>query len=232
MLSSPIKVNFVLETPVGDILKRIQRRAEKDINIKTRNIKRLLEEELPKVLERTIKKSLQYKNLMAELALNAALYGEVGIPDIEERINKIIHWWCYEDCYIDFVPFKFTNSGMVGHLIVKRIKNDYTEVLSLEEAKYVIATLKHGLMELEWLEWLLLGGPGYIIQDYKYVKNERTAAYSRTKTGIMVPKRGSGWGLPDELAGTQDNNFLTKILNEVTDGVTNNIFSKIDRILK
>lgn len=224
-------VKFELITTEDTILKRAQRRAEKDINIKMRNTKKIFEKDFPKILKAEVEKTVEFRMFIQDLALAEKYYGEFGIPDISDRIAKVMEHWYNESRDIDFIPFKFTNNSMVGHLIVRWIKSDYSDVLSLEESKYIIGTLK-GIIELDWLEWLLLSGPGYIIHDYFYIENEKTQSASRTNTGIMVHKEGKGWGLPLELSGTADDNFLTRSLASAIDIVTARIFGKIDKLFK
>lgn len=69
------------------------------------------------------------------------------------------------------------------------------------------------LDELDWFHWLTLFGNKYIIWQYEYV--DEVTPRSRSGRGIMKYSEDSpGWRIPAEHAGTIDNNWLTRALNE------------------
>ena len=230
MPQSEIVVNFVLKTPIENILKRVHTTAVKQLNTKMRRIKKIILEELPKRLRKAIKASPVYFLLVYDLAGDVALYGQLGITDIGARLDNIIDHWCSpENIVVEEQPFNITNNNISGFLRIKMIKGDYSDVLDLAIAKALVDSKKGTTTEIPWLEWLLLSGPGYIIRDYVYFESDRTAVSSRTHTGIMRSKPGDGWRIPPEYAGTQEDNFLTRILDQELAQITQEIFAKIEK---
>lgn len=59
---------------------------------------------------------------------------------------------------------------------------------------------------LSWLNWLLIQGSRTIIVDYEY----KPDFAGRSGGGIMIG--GSVWRIPPQFAGTVDNNFITRAL--------------------
>lgn len=223
-----IEVEFVLKTPIESILQHVAKKAEKHLNTKLRRIKKILVDELPKKLESAIFSSVTYQLLNLDLMAGGPVYGGMGVEDLGARLEEIIHYWCQHPI-VDEQPFKITQNGISGGLTVKYIKGDYSDVLSLPAAKTLVSLANGGTFEIDWLEWLLLGGSGYIIREYRYLRTAETQVYSRTDTGIMVPQHGGGWTIPIEYQGTQDDNFLTRILDETLAFITKDIFSRIEK---
>lgn len=228
MLGGNIEVEFVLKTPIDNILQHIEKKAEKHLNTKLRRIQKILADELPKKLEAAIFDSVTYQLLNLDLIGGGPFYGGLGIEDLGDRLEEVIRYWCHHPV-VDARPFRFTKSGIEGGLIVKYIKGDYSDVLSLPEAVAIVTSLSGHTFEIDWLEWLLLGGGGYIVREYKYLRSPKTQEYSRTDTGIMIPAPGSGWGIPLEYQGTQDDNFLTRILDVILPSLTKEIFARIEK---
>jgi len=223
-----IEVEFVLKTPIESILQNVAKKAEKHLNTKLKRIRKILIDELPKKLESAILHSVTYQLLNLDLMAGGPVYGGMGVEDLGARLEEIIHYWCYTPV-IDGQPFKITKNGITGGLTVKYIKGDYSDVLSLPAAKTLVSLAKGGTFEIDWLEWMLLGGSGYIVREYRYLRTAATQVYSRTDTGIMVPQPGGGWTIPIEYQGTQDDNFLTRILDETLAFITKDIFSRIEK---
>ena len=72
---------------------------------------------------------------------------------------------------------------------------------------------RKGAKALEWLRWLLKEGNAVIVSQYDFAfKSTRS---SRTGLGIMVKKRGGGWKVPSQYAGTDDDNFATRALADI-----------------
>ena len=70
---------------------------------------------------------------------------------------------------------------------------------------------------LPWLQWLLLDGTKVLIDSHQVVIGPNLR--SRTSMAIMRP--GSGWSVPNEFAGTQNNNWLTRAIDSSSDSINN-----------
>lgn len=87
----------------------------------------------------------------------------------------------------------------------------YHDVLGLDISSYI--SEKSG-EEIPWLSWLLQGTPG--ISGY-FVANWTEGDLGESRSGIAIMWKGQGrsWSMPVGFAGTEVDNFLTKIFDEI-----------------
>lgn len=134
------------------------------------------------------------------------LQAELGVPDADQRIDKIIDKWT-DSINIDYSPVKNVNRRLSGSIKATAIIADYSDVTGMSEATYDTAKGT----TIEWLDWLLLQGDRRIIIDYG-IKVDGTNL-SRTGLGkIMFKGTGKSWGVPPEFAGTARDNFVTRAI--------------------
>lgn len=117
----------------------------------------------------------------------------------------------------------------LGTFKVEILRGDFEEVLSLDIARYTNEGKSGGV--IEWLSWLLFRGSDIILLGSKLVTPERATGYSRTGRPIMVnpnPERKKkhssgpvGWGLPADFGGHEDDNWLTRALDDVSIPIIN-----------
>ena len=221
---SQVSLKFVLSSPIQNIQVRAEKVIEKTLNTKLKKAAKIIETKLPPLLLKAIKSSHVYYSLIHNVSFTGgSFFGQIGVPDIRNKIDAIIHHWAFNHEPIDIKPFRFISGRISGGLRFRAIKADYSDVLSMEEARIIVDS-DNGNVILPWLEWLLVGGNGYIIRDYTYFEDPSITQYSRTGTGIMRSDPGSGWKVPDEFAGTQENNWLTRILDITLESVSEEIF--------
>lgn len=101
---------------------------------------------------------------------------------------------------------------IVGNQIVGNIK--------LEAAPLDLETLTSGHedgiqvtekgQELPWLEWLTTLGDAVIVRDFEV----RAGFPNVSRTGDKIMIKGRGWRVPPEHAGSQEDNFLTRAVDE------------------
>lgn len=228
-----LDVTFTLVTPYETMLQHAHKIAEKRMNVKLKRARQIIEKKLPILLETNLKKSLIYYELTRDISFTPgqiSLFGALGIPDIQRRIDSIIHHWAYS-LDVSEIPFKFKESGVTGGLRVSAILADYSDVLSLEEARAVLHAKSGNTTVEPWLEWLLLGGGGtnYIIRDFIYYSGEGVQDASRTNQGIMEKRPGQSWSIPPEYLGTQENNFLTQMLDYSLESISEELFKAIEK---
>ncbi len=111
-----------------------------------------------------------------------------------------------------FEPLRLNAQRITGGLSVYIMKNDFVDILSLPGM--IIATDKFSL--LEWLDWLLFEGSRVIIAGYEI--RFGNFSFARSGQAIMVPKASGHWNVPNAIAGTANDNILTRAL-------TNNLVS-------
>jgi hypothetical protein len=138
------------------------------------------------------------------------LQAELGVVDARRKLDRIIDVWTSN---VKLIPqnIRVKSGGLEGGINMIMRKGGmqgYQEILSMPEAIYVT---KKGVT-IEWLRWLLLEGHKTIVQGYQIGVDRINI--SRTGLGkIMV--RGRGWGIPDNMGGTADDNFITRALFDV-----------------
>ena len=102
------------------------------------------------------------------------------------------------------------DANLKGSIFFKVQPEDFTNVLSLPEG--YIQTLTNNL---HWLDWLVTMGGSPIVGGYEY----KPANDGRSGGGIMVG--GVAWQVPSQYAGTIDNNFITRALQNREQEITN-----------
>lgn len=141
--------------------------------------------------------------------LGGELQAELGVEDPETRLAAIIDRWA-GNIDVNFSPAKYAGGRIYSKLSISAIKNDYSDVLGLDEARY---TTRNG-STIEWLEWILLNGDKKIITDYDIGLDLN--GYSRTGLGkIMIKGRGKSWGVPSQFAGFKNDNFITRTIERI-----------------
>lgn len=179
-------------------------------------------EEISKHIDGALTKSiLNIKKDIENIILNAVrnepeyaslksgkLRYELGIPDpgvVDTIVNKIL-----ETINIHKKNTTFNNSGIVGGIILTALNNgEIISLTNIQEA-FVVDTLKG--YSLPWLKWLLLEGAKPIVKDYKVKVGP--SPYSRTGMAVMVNSDES-WSVPNEFAGTIQNNWLTRAIDNM-----------------
>jgi len=134
------------------------------------------------------------------------LMGEVGLPfnDYYSRLKQITDIWISQ--IICTASVKKTNKDVRGIFFVKMLDTDWTAVCS-DAAAHIITDKGQ---DLPWLEWLLKRGSEPIILGYKVIANP----YGRSKIAVMRKEEGTNWHV-SQFAGTEDNNEITKLLENI-----------------
>lgn len=122
-------------------------------------------------------------------------------------------------------------------MTINILKDDFSELLLLENAKYYYEgraktlssgrKLLGGRIEIPWLQWLLFSGDSQIISDSQ-VATVKTTPYSRTGKTIMIsPKSSRGFQVPSEFSGVEDSNWLTRCLQPLEPNIISLILNVI-----
>jgi hypothetical protein len=133
-------------------------------------------------------------------------------------INKIGET-LYKSTYVGFNRFKRKGNTIVGGVRFGIIKDDYSDVLSLPEAITINNSKRNVNQKLPWLDWLLRGGSGIIVRDFRI--QYRTGA-GRSEGAIMLESPGNGWRVPPMFEGVEDDNWFTQCFTSgpLTDSTT------------
>jgi hypothetical protein len=114
---------------------------------------------------------------------------------------------------LDVIPFSaFSGNIMRGHLRLRVFpKFLINELIHYSEASF---KTKKGV-ELPWVRWLLKLGDKIIVKNYTV--NYTKVRGSRTGLATMTKTKGRGWRVPPEFSGTENDNFITRALDDVAD---------------
>lgn len=153
--------------------------------------------------------------------LTGNLGSELGIPDVNVRINDLLAIWGNSITVIP-KPLRTTNKGLTGGVRLIGIQGDFEDVLSSGAGEYFTAKGTR----IPWLEWMLMEGDKILVRDYEAVFGN--ADSSRTGGAIMKPVRRGGWRVPPEYSGTINNNFVTRSIDSVADVLEQEIIRQLE----
>lgn len=143
--------------------------------------------------------------------LGGQLQAELGVPDSDLKLDSLIRIWA-RSIDIKLSPAKRSSrNGITGGFVLTAIKADYSDVLSTDDAIYTTSNNQ----VIEWLRWLLLEGDRRIIRGYQIGGD----LHNKSRTGLgrlmWASKQGRSWGVPPQFAGTKNNNFVTRTIDDI-----------------
>lgn len=176
------------------------------------NASSAIQERIKDIYIAAIKSQPEYDSL-----LRGRLYGEFGLTDASGKLNEILNMWGKN---IKTQYFKKTFK-------IQAIDADFANVLGLAGA---IQTTKKG-QSLAWLEWLLLRGDTTIVRDYVVSFNMNTDSTSRTGLATMTRVKTGKWGVPTQYAGTEQNNWVTRAIEDIPESdIENAVFGELSKL--
>lgn len=105
--------------------------------------------------------------------------------------------------------------GIKSSFSANLIKSDFTDVLGADAA--LVQDNIRGY-SLPWLEWLLLEGNRTIIPTQSVVIGPNP----RSRTGMAIMRESTqGWNVPSEFAGTINDNWITRAIDDAAQDVNN-----------
>lgn len=156
--------------------------------------------------------------------LSGQLRDELGIPNPTTRVNAIVDTWS-NNVEVVTKPVAVAGSQIKGGLSIGMIKEDYGDVLGMDEA--TIEDRQTGSV-IPWLYWLLLGGGGILVKDYaiKIGPSKR----SRTGNAVMV-KSLKNWRMPSQFVGVADNNWVYRAISQLDSKIETMMQSELEKSL-
>ena len=149
-----------------------------------------------------------------DLATHGRLVAELGLEDPMGKIDVIINTW------INSLKLTFRKIGggaggsIKGGFRIQMVRSNYADVLKLQQAKQRATSRRKPKTNkmLAWLDWLLKQGDRKIITGF----DVSFRPGGRTGLAIMIePKQVRSWGVPAEFAGTSNDNFVTRVLDDM-----------------
>lgn len=101
-----------------------------------------------------------------------------------------------------------TGSSVDAKITINMVQDGFADLLSSSAASYV----SENGFTVNWLEWLLLRGNDSVVVGYRYFP--KVSERSRTGLGLMIEGESAMFRVPSEYAGTVDNNWITRGIDE------------------
>jgi hypothetical protein len=207
----------------------------KRLNKKIRQQAPQILSEIKSYFRAAIYESETYASLTSGGVSEQPLRGHFGFPVGQEQsiVNPIV------EAFVDSLHYEFREftkrSG--GHFRIHGVPADYFNVLSLPTAN-IPNTVKTG-GTIPWLFWLLKGGMGTQISDYRIAFSDLSLNASdagitrydssRSKIALMYKHSGSDWMVPVEFAGDESDNWITRIIG--SSQIKSPFYLKVEEIL-
>lgn len=164
--------------------------------------------------------------------LSGRLRTSFGIEDQKTALTEIT------EAVVSSIFVEVILLGESVDCTVNVLKDDFSEVLTLENASYTYQgraktlpsgrRLLGGKIEIPWLEWLLFRGDSIIILDAQ-VANVGPTSSSRTGVHVMIhPKSPRGFGVPPEYSGVKEDNWFIRTLLPLQDEVIDEIWNIVN----
>ena len=158
-----------------------------------------------------------------------ALLAELGLPpNIASRAPEAIARAVSSNVFLTQTAVKRSGSRLVGGLelgIMPETNWPAIWGMPLASFKYYSKRYKK-TVKLDWLYWLLFLGDSIIVNNFEV----EFGAFGRTGMGRMTESDGAGWKISPQFSGTQDDNFITRALEDPI--VENNISSILNKSMQ
>ena len=140
--------------------------------------------------------------------LGGSLQGHLGLrPGDNDYAVFAITQAVSNATYATWTPVQNKKPGRLEILVQP---DNFANLLSLRAGVNVATHKTDGEYEMEWLDWLLTLGDTPIVKGFEYQRDPT----GRSGIGIMKKKDGVSWRVPPEFAGTLDDNFVTRALDQ------------------
>jgi hypothetical protein len=154
------------------------------------------------------------------------LQAEFGIPkeQVGTNLQEILEEWC-KQIVLDYKPARKVGPKWTGGIKVGMIETDWQKIITCPGA---VVITKSG-WGMRWLEWLLTYGDRYIVEEYKVVMIN--SPRSRSGMALMRKDTSRRWRVPPEFSGTTNNNFMTKLLETMSNDIDRLVEDEITKRL-
>lgn len=225
-LTKGLRAKFNWQTKREDLEKYILEEVRLQIKKKLSTLDILISSQLKLLLQLAIQSSELYQALVNR---QESIYFELGAVNSPETMHELVEVVKNTVIVAPLNPRKLGNRINIS-IVCSAINNNFSEALSLTSGKY-ISTNKHGhSTTINWLEWLLKSPPH--IQGWDVIF--KPSPSSRTGYAIMAEMTNRAWELPIEFAGTLEDNFVTRAIEEydVRGRLNSYVQSTVELLLK
>lgn len=179
--------------------KELIQELRKVIFIRVFRIIKQLDQKIKKRIKELIQQQPEYQAILND----ARIIGELGLPN-PQVIEEIVNEWI-QNVDVVFSPLKRD----IGKIQIRFKSATFSSLVASPKASYTTEKGK----TIKWLDWVLLKGAKEIILGYSFLAKQSKS--SRTGYGIMIKRKLESWSVPEDIAGTYKNNFLTRALEEL-----------------
>jgi hypothetical protein len=184
---------------IANFDKELRTELNKVIIIRVFRIINKLDQKIKKRIKDLIKKQPEYQAILYD----NRIIGELGLAN-PQILEEIVNDWV-QNVQVSFSPLKRD----IGKIQIKFKSATFSSLVASPKASYTTEKGK----TIKWLDWVLLKGSREIILGYSFLSKQSKA--SRTGYGIMIKKKLESWSVPEDIAGTYKDNFLTRALDEL-----------------
>jgi hypothetical protein len=157
------------------------------------------------------------------------LLAELGLPSgIAATAPQAIARAVSSNVFLTPTPVKLIGDKLVGGLELGIMpETNWPSIWGISQAsfKYYSRRYKKSV-KLDWLYWLLFMGDTIIVNNFEV----EFGSFGRTGMGRMTESDGAGWKISSNYSGTQDDNFITRALEDPI--VRNNIIKVLSSSLQ
>lgn len=154
------------------------------------------------------------------------LAGELGLwPSLQTLAPEMIAEAVAETVFLKPVKVVVVGNQLKGGMLLQIQPSDFQNVLGLDIGTYkYFRRTKRQTETIPWLRWLLTAGSSPVLLRYHL----EAGGPSRSGKGVIMKKPGT-WSVPSDSAGTIEDNFITRALNE-DKKMRNDLLSILNRL--
>jgi hypothetical protein len=217
-----LKGSLQFQTSQLELERHLLEEVRRQIVAKLAGINIVIANRLKELITEAVKGSAVYDALVNR---GQPLYFELGAVDSPEEMYNLLEV-LRASVYVPRPNIRKLGNKLHGSISVFAINSKYIDSAANNSGKYVSTNKDGKTTVIPWLSWLLKSRP--IISGWD-IKFDYNIVGSRTGGAIMIQKRGGEWRLPIEFAGTLENNFITRAVDDYD--VTTKINSFIQQTL-
>jgi hypothetical protein len=202
----------------------LERRIKSSINYKIDKVAKLTKSRSQAKIEEVIR--LAILNCQEVQSLNGEqLQFELGVTS--DKVRNTVHFIIkrlIETMVIDIRPFSIFGNVMRGSITLKIFPNILVdELINFPDASFITSKTSN----IEWLKWLLTLGDKIIVRQY--FVDLVNSTNSRTGGAVMRKSKKMSWRVPPQFSGVQNNNFITRALDDSADLIAYHLINEFLR---
>jgi hypothetical protein len=214
---SDIRIFSKLLQGSGDLARYITQNFIQIINKNFFSKKNIIQQNISSIVIESIKAQPEYSSLKSGVLRNQ--FGIANVSVVDSILSEL------DDIQVQLIKPRALKNGIEASLIVNMIKEGFPDILGSSGASYV----SEKGSQIDWLRWLLLEGNNSVVVGYKYFP--KADPRSRTGKGIMIKGESAIYRVPPEFAGTAENNWITRGINEALPQIESYINQMVQKSL-